>query len=130
MNFAEATSPKDNTADSNKSATSKRFTPKRLASARMNLATLQQQLAEMQNIMRQQQEIISGLTRNNHHHPPPNSIANDVLRQFVKSPTKFFAEVNPRKPQLSQPAKMARMAASKLILDAAIQFKLGCRATE
>jgi hypothetical protein len=51
--------------------------------------------------MRQQQEIISGLTRNNHHHPPPNSIANDVLKQFVKSPSKFFAEVNPRKPCLA-----------------------------
>ncbi|PLW30371.1 hypothetical protein PCANC_24163 [Puccinia coronata f. sp. avenae] len=63
-----------------------------------------QQLAEMQNVMRQQQEIISGLTnasRNNHHHLPANSIANDVLRQFVKSPSKFFAKVNPRKPCLS-----------------------------
>jgi hypothetical protein len=101
MNFAEATSPKDNTADSDKSATSERFTPERSTSARMDLATVQQQLAEMQIVMRQQQEIISGLTRNNHQHPPPNSIANDVLRQFVKSPSKFFAEVNPRKPCLA-----------------------------
>jgi hypothetical protein len=101
MKFAEATSPKDNTADSDESADSGRFNPERLASKRMDLATLQQQLAEMQNVMRQQQEIISGLTnaaRNNHHNPPANSIANKVLRQFVKSPTKFFAKVNPRKP--------------------------------
>jgi hypothetical protein len=49
MNFAEATSPKDNMADSDKSATSERFTPKRSASARMDLAAVQQKLAEMQN---------------------------------------------------------------------------------
>jgi hypothetical protein len=54
--------------------------------------------------MCQQQEIISGLTnaaRNNHHNPPSNSIANNVLRQFFKSPAKFFAKVSPRKPCLS-----------------------------
>jgi hypothetical protein len=65
---------------------------------------MQQQLQEMQNVMRQQQEIISGLTaaaRNNDHNPPANSIANDVMQQFVKSPAKFFAEVNPCKTCLS-----------------------------
>jgi hypothetical protein len=104
MNFAEATSTKDNTADSDKSANSERFNLERMDHTPDRLAAMAQQLAEMQNVMRQQQEIISELTasaRNNHHNPPTNSIANKVMRKFVKSPTKFFAEVNPRKPCLS-----------------------------
>jgi hypothetical protein len=103
MNFASI-ALNDRNTDSEGSDSLERFETESMEHNPDRLAAMQQQLAEMQNVMRQQQEIISGLinaARNNQHQPPTNSIANDVLRQFVKSPAKFFAEVNPRKPRLS-----------------------------
>jgi hypothetical protein len=70
-------------------------------------AALQSQFQEMQNVLRQQAEIISGLTaaacdnQQHQHTPPNNSLATEVLKQFVKSPIKFYKEVNPRSLTLS-----------------------------
>jgi hypothetical protein len=69
---------------------------------------LQGQLTELQPVLRQQAEIISGLTaaardHQQHQQFPPHqaTLSNKVLKQFIKSPAKFFHEVNPRKPCLS-----------------------------
>jgi hypothetical protein len=106
MNFAEATLPKDNTADSDKCAYSERFQPERTMDQNPDqVSALQAQLNEMQVVMRQQAEIILGHTaakRNRHasQHQGPNTMSSKVLKQFIKSPSKFYIEVNPQKPRL------------------------------
>jgi hypothetical protein len=73
-----------------------------------DFAGLQSQFQEMQNILHQQAKIIAGLTaaardqqhHQNHHHTPHNSLGAEVLKQFIKSPTKFYGKVNPRSPCL------------------------------
>lgn len=102
MNFADST-------DSDDSYNPERFQQEQKMDNPDQLVALQNQLQEMQNVMRQQQEIISGLTKAAqahqqgapHQNIPPNTLANEVLKQFIKSPAKFFAKVNPRKPRLS-----------------------------
>jgi hypothetical protein len=63
------------------------------------------------------------------------AIANDTLCPDLEAASfAAFAAINEElrltREEQSRPAKLARMAASELTLDAAIRFILGCRATE
>ncbi|KNZ51724.1 hypothetical protein VP01_3845g1 [Puccinia sorghi] len=57
----------------------------------------------MQNILQHQNDVIANLTAQRSNYPihSSNPFANDIKRQFLKSPLKFYKEVNPRKPILS-----------------------------
>jgi hypothetical protein len=68
------------------------------------IQALQAQLAEIQRNLAAQNEIVANLTANHHHHPHPNqqdSMADYLMKQFIKSPATVFNEVNPRKPTLA-----------------------------
>ncbi|KNZ53070.1 uncharacterized protein VP01_3354g1 [Puccinia sorghi] len=57
----------------------------------------------MQNILQYQNDVIAELTANRTTYPTTasNPFADDVKHQFLKSPLKFYKEVNPQKPILS-----------------------------
>ena len=64
------------------------------------IQALQTQLAEIQRNLATQNEIVVNLTANQHHHPHPNqreSMADYLMKQFIKSPANIFNEVNPWK---------------------------------
>ncbi|PLW51444.1 hypothetical protein PCASD_00305 [Puccinia coronata f. sp. avenae] len=75
------------------------------------LALLQNQLNELQNVLCQQNNMIGNFQTAaraqalHNTNPPPqpnsNSLAGEILKQFVKSPVKFYCKVNPRKPILA-----------------------------
>ncbi|KNZ48759.1 hypothetical protein VP01_542g6 [Puccinia sorghi] len=67
------------------------------------IASLEARLLKMQNILQHQNDVIAEFTAEHPTHPKTsqNPFADDVKRQFLKSPLKFYKEVNPRKPILS-----------------------------
>jgi hypothetical protein len=81
-----------------------------MADGQDSVNRLQAQLNDLQTVMCQQNEMIANLqaaaraqalanTNTQTYHS--NSLTDEMLKQFVKSPVKFFKEVNPRNPKLS-----------------------------
>ncbi|KNZ44332.1 hypothetical protein VP01_926g1 [Puccinia sorghi] len=62
------------------------------------LSNIEARFAQMQNILNNQNEVIAELSAQKSARTP---FADDIKRQFLKSPLKFYKEVNPRKPTLS-----------------------------
>ncbi|PLW18521.1 hypothetical protein PCASD_23785, partial [Puccinia coronata f. sp. avenae] len=99
--------------DSNESNSQERnHIPNDMADNQQAISQLQAQLNDLQTVMRQQNNMIANLSaaaraqalanaNNAERTISTNHLADKVMEQFVKSPVKFFKEVNPRKPQLS-----------------------------
>jgi multidrug efflux pump subunit AcrA (membrane-fusion protein) len=99
--------------DSNKSNSFERYQPaNEMANSQQQISQLQAQLNDLQTVMRQQNDMNANLSaaaraqalanaNNADRTNASNNLADKVMEQFVKSPVKFFKEVNPRKPQLS-----------------------------
>ncbi|KNZ62863.1 uncharacterized protein VP01_12145g1, partial [Puccinia sorghi] len=62
------------------------------------LSNIEARFTQMQNILNHQNNVIHELTAQN---PSKISFADNIKRQFLKSPLKFYKEVNPHKPTLS-----------------------------
>ncbi|KNZ48375.1 hypothetical protein VP01_570g2 [Puccinia sorghi] len=67
------------------------------------IASLEARLSKMQNILQHQNDVIAELTADCTTYPTTtsNPFADDIKCQFLKSPLKFYKEVNPRKSILS-----------------------------
>ncbi|PLW28898.1 hypothetical protein PCASD_15793 [Puccinia coronata f. sp. avenae] len=109
MRFGVNNNPNERSADSDDSGSFERFQPAtEMADDSVNHP--QSQLNDLQTVMRQQNDMIVSLqaaaraqalanTNPNTYHS--NSLADKMMKQFVKSPVKLFKEVNPRNPKLS-----------------------------
>ncbi|PLW23197.1 hypothetical protein PCASD_14825 [Puccinia coronata f. sp. avenae] len=111
MKFGVDNTLKERSADSNNSNSPKRLQPtSNMADGQDSVNRLQAQLNDLQTVRRQQNEMIANLqaaaraqalANTNPQTYHSNSLTNEMLKKFVKSPVKFFKEVNPQNPKLS-----------------------------
>jgi hypothetical protein len=84
------------------SENSERYQPV-LMDQNQTVQALQVQLAELQQNLATQSKMIANLSANHHHNPPNpwDSMADYLMKQFIKSPVTIINKVNPRKPTLT-----------------------------
>ncbi|PLW23871.1 hypothetical protein PCASD_14694 [Puccinia coronata f. sp. avenae] len=109
MRFGVDTNPKERSTDSDDSGSQERFqSTSEMADNAVN--RLQSQLNDLQTVMRQQNDMIGNLqaaaraqalANSNTHLQNSNPLADEVMKQFVKSTVKFYKDVNPRNPKLA-----------------------------